>query len=62
MVKIPTDPQYVNNLRQEGIRVHRLVHPNIIRPIGFDPKADPPYLITEYVKGESFAPGLPASV
>ncbi|HEX4055960.1 MAG TPA: serine/threonine-protein kinase [Tepidisphaeraceae bacterium] len=53
MVKIPTDPQYVSNLRQEGIRVHRLVHPNIIRPIGFDPKAEPPYLITEYVKGES---------
>lgn len=53
MVKIPTDPQYVNNLRQEGIRVHRLVHPSIIRPIGFDPKAEPPYLITEYVKGEA---------
>ncbi|MGD0464212.1 MAG: serine/threonine-protein kinase [Tepidisphaeraceae bacterium] len=53
MVKIPTDPQYVNNLRQEGIKVHRLVHPNIVRPIGFDPNAEPPYLITEYVKGES---------
>jgi serine/threonine protein kinase len=53
MVKIPTDPQYVNNLRQEGIKVHRLVHPNIVRPIGFDPKAEPPYLITDYVKGES---------
>ncbi len=53
MVKIPTDPQYVNNLRQEGIKVHRLVHPNIVRPIGFDPQAEPPYLITESVKGES---------
>ncbi len=38
MVKIPTDPQYVNNLRQDGIKVHRLVHPNIIRPLGFDPE------------------------
>ncbi|HEY1921127.1 MAG TPA: serine/threonine-protein kinase, partial [Tepidisphaeraceae bacterium] len=53
MVKIPTDPQYVNNLQQEGIKVPRLVHPNIVRPLGFDPKAQPPYLITEYVKGES---------
>jgi serine/threonine protein kinase len=53
MVKIPTDQKYLNNLRQEGIRVPRLVHPNIIRPIGFDPKAEPPYLITEYVKGET---------
>ncbi len=53
MVKIPTDPQYVSSLQQEGIRVHRLMHPNIVRPLGFDPKAEPPYLITEYVKGES---------
>jgi serine/threonine protein kinase len=53
MVKIPTDPQYVNNLRQEGIKVYRLVHPNIVLPIGFDPKAEPPYLITEYIKGET---------
>jgi serine/threonine protein kinase len=53
IVKIPTDPEYVNNLRQEGIRVHRLVHPNIICPLGFDPNANPPYLITEYVKGET---------
>ncbi|MGD0768296.1 MAG: serine/threonine-protein kinase [Tepidisphaeraceae bacterium] len=53
VVKIPTDPQYVNNLRQEGIRVHRLVHPNILCPLGFDPTAQPPYLITEYIQSET---------
>jgi hypothetical protein len=58
MVKIPTDPQYVNNLRQEGIRVQRLIHPNIICPLGFDPNATPPYLITEYVKGETLRPWI----
>jgi hypothetical protein len=58
LVKIPTDPQYVNNLQQEGIRLHRLVHPNILSPLGFDPKAQPPYLITEYVKGETLRPWI----
>jgi serine/threonine protein kinase len=60
VVKIPTDPEYVNNLRQEGIHVHRLVHPNIICPLGFDPNANPPYLITEYVKGETLRPWINA--
>jgi len=58
LVKIPTDPQYANNLRQDGIRVHRLVHPNIICPLGFDPTAQPPYLITEYATGESLRPWI----
>jgi len=53
VVKIPTDPQYVNNLRQEGIRLHRLVHPNILCSLGFDPTAQPPYLITEYVQSQT---------
>jgi serine/threonine protein kinase len=60
IVKIPVDPEYVNNLRQEGIRVHRLVHPNIICPLGFDPNANPPYLITEFVKGETLRPWINA--
>ena len=53
IVKVPTDPAYLNNLRQEGVRVHRLVHPSIGRPIGFDPKAEPPYLITQFHGGVS---------
>ena len=43
-VKVPTDPQYLRNLQREGVAVHGLVHPNIVRAIGFDPYADPPYL------------------
>jgi serine/threonine-protein kinase len=50
-IKIPTDPQYVRNLQREGVAIHGLVHPNIVRAIGFDPYADPPYLIMEYVPG-----------
>src|SRR5437762_4948822 len=55
-IKIPTDGQYLRNLQREGVAVHGLVHPNIVRAIGFDPYADPPYLMMEYVPGTSLRP------
>ena len=50
-IKIPTDTQYVRNLQREGVAVHGLRHPNIVRAIDLDPYADPPYFIMEYVDG-----------
>jgi serine/threonine protein kinase len=55
-IKIPTDPQYVRNLQREGAAVHGLLHSNVVRAIGFDPYADPPYLTMEYVPGTSLRP------
>src|SRR5205085_2734643 len=52
-IKIPTDTQYLRNLQHEGAAIHGLVHPNIVRAIGFDPYSDPPYLVMEYVPGTS---------
>src|SRR5438874_11656328 len=52
-IKIPTDPQYVRALQREGVAIHGLLHPNIVRAIGFDPYGDPPYLTMEYVPGTS---------
>lgn len=52
-IKVPTDPQYVRNLQREGVVVHGLRHPNIVRALDMDPYADPPYLIMEYVDGPS---------
>ena len=52
-IKIPTDPQYVRNLQREGVAIHGLRHPNIVRAIDMDPYADPPYLIMEYIDGPS---------
>jgi serine/threonine protein kinase len=52
-IKIPTDGQYLRDLQREGVAIRGLVHPNIVRAIGFDPYADPPYLIMEYVPGTS---------
>jgi serine/threonine protein kinase len=52
-IKIPTDAGYVRNLQREGVAIHGLVHPNVVRAIGFDPYADPAYLVMEYVPGKS---------
>jgi serine/threonine-protein kinase len=55
-VKIPTDPQYLRNLQHEGSAIHGLVHPNIVRAIGFDPYASTPYLAMEFIPGTSLRP------
>lgn len=55
-IKIPTDPQYVRTLQREGVAVHGLIHPNIVRAMGFDPYAATPYLTMEYVPGTSLRP------
>ena len=55
-IKIPTDPQFLRNLQREGVAIHGLVHPNIVRAIGFDPYAEVPYLTMEYVPGTSLRP------
>jgi serine/threonine-protein kinase len=52
-IKLPTEPEYVRFLQREGVVVHGLRHPNIIRVLGLDPYADTPYLIMELVKGPS---------
>src|SRR5438874_8907134 len=55
-IKIPTDSQYLRELQREGVAIHGLVHPNIVRAIGFDPYADPAYLTMEYIPGTSLRP------
>ncbi len=50
-IKIPTDPQYVRNLQREGLVVHGLKHPNVVRAIDLDPYATPPYLVMEFIDG-----------
>ncbi len=52
-VKLPTEPEYVRYLQREGVVVHGLKHPNIVRVIGLDPYGDIPYLVMELVKGPS---------
>ena len=43
-VKIPTDYEYVENLRNEGIIQFEVENPHVARTLGLDPWAAPPYL------------------
>ena len=52
-VKLPHDSEFIRQLQREGLAVQGLEHPNIVRAIGFDPYADPPYLISELITGGS---------
>ena len=50
-IKLPHDAEYVRALRKEGVWARKLDHPNIVRPLGFDPYSERPYLVMEYVPG-----------
>ncbi len=52
-IKLPTEPEYVRYMQREGMVVHGLKHPNVVRVMGLDPYADIPYLVMELVKGPS---------
>jgi serine/threonine protein kinase len=52
-IKLPTEPEYVRFLQREGLVVHGLRHPNIVRVLGLDPYAEVPYLVMELVRGPS---------
>ncbi len=52
-IKFPHDVQYIRDLQREGLVIKGLDHPNIVRAIGFDPYASPPYLVMEYIPGKS---------
>jgi serine/threonine protein kinase/predicted RNA-binding Zn-ribbon protein involved in translation (DUF1610 family) len=68
-IKLPVEPEYVRYLQREGVVVHGIKHPNVVRVLGFDPYAETPYLIMELVKGPALAQvlkenakGLPIAV
>jgi len=51
-MKIPTDPDYVAQLRKEAKIQFKLDHPNIVRTFELDPLHNPPYFVMEYVEGQ----------
>jgi len=52
-VKIPTDPDYVRQLRKEGRIQCGLKHGGIVETVDLDTESDPPYFVMEYVEGTS---------
>ena len=51
-LKIPTDRDYVKQLRQEGRIQFDLRHPNIVETQDLNTHSEPPYFAMEYVEGE----------
>lgn len=52
-IKVPTDPEYIKNLKSEGVIQHDVADEHILRTKGLDPWHDPPYMVMEYVDGPS---------
>lgn len=52
-IKIPDNAEFVRQLAGEGRIQHRLDHPRIVRTLGLDLDADPPYFVMELVDGGS---------
>jgi len=48
-MKIPTDPEYVKQLRKEGRIQFGLKHPNIVETIELNTRHEPPYFVMAYV-------------
>ncbi|MCE9554584.1 MAG: SUMF1/EgtB/PvdO family nonheme iron enzyme [Planctomycetes bacterium] len=60
-VKIPTDNQYLRQLRQEGQIQFKLRHENIVRTIDLDTTHDPPYYVMQYIQGVTLRQKLRAT-
>lgn len=52
-IKIPTDEDYIRQLRAEAIAQYNLDHPCIVKTLGLSTLHNPPYFIMEYVEGTS---------
>ena len=59
-LKIPTDPDYVKQLRREGKIQFDLKHPNIVETIDLNTTYDPPHFVMEYVEGPDLRKTLAA--
>lgn len=60
-LKVATRPEAVSALRKEGVLLHALSHPCIVPILEAHADADPPYLVMEYVPGQSLRARLDAS-
>jgi predicted nucleic acid-binding protein len=50
-IKVPTAPEYVRQIRQEGRIQFALKHPHVVETFDLNTQSDPPYFVMEYVAG-----------
>ena len=51
-IKLPLRPSFVRHLRQEGLLLAAVDHPNVARFVEADLECEAPYLVTELVAGQ----------
>ena len=57
-IKTPRDPDALNALRHEALVQARLDHPAIVKTLDVSIAHDPPFIVMDYVDGESLAERL----
>ncbi|HLV99700.1 MAG TPA: serine/threonine-protein kinase [Ktedonobacterales bacterium] len=50
-----TDPEFIARFQNEALAVARLRHPNIVQVFDFDIEGDKPYMVMEFLEGETLA-------
>ncbi|MFC1706423.1 protein kinase [Planctomycetota bacterium] len=54
-IKLPAGPEQARLLKREGVLQDMVRHEHAVEVLGFDPSHDPPYLVMEWIDGESLA-------
>lgn len=52
-IKVPHDPGVTARLAREGKLLERIESPHVVRILGLDPDHSPPYLVLEFVSGQT---------
>src|SRR5215472_10998383 len=50
-----TDPEFIARFQNEAMAVARLRHPHIVQVFDFDIEGDIPYMVMEFVEGDTLA-------
>ncbi len=50
-----TDPEFITRFQREAMAVAQLRHPHIVQVFDFDIEGDKPYMVMEYLEGETLA-------
>jgi serine/threonine protein kinase len=50
-----TDPEFITRFQREAMAVAQLRHPHIVQVYDFDIEGDKPYMVMEYLEGETLA-------
>src|SRR5262245_56960381 len=53
-----TDPEFITRFQREALGVAQLRHPHLVQVFDFDIEGDKPYMVMEYLEGETLSQRL----